>query len=819
MAYFITCSFDSSLNKYESFRGPNCVAEFLESLVNNCKNLCKTYLCDLNVPLNISEEEKNEARKVDFCCICKKQFKFDDFRVFEHTHWNGKFNGMAHNECNLKYFLPKTIPVFFHNFAKYDSHLIIRELAKIEPKSKLSIIGNNTETFVLINKSILICESSLNNKGNSKNNRKKKQYLCISFRDSFKFLSSSLDSLVKNLNDDSDVDLLRQEFLSDLDMSQSNLTHEEKLIKIRLLLRKGVFPYEYVKSFDDYEIESLPASDYFSSSLNGFKQVSKEEYDHAEKVFLDFNCNNLGEYSDLYLKTDVMLLTSIFQKFRNDCREWYGIDPANFSTLPSFAWQVMLKVTKEEIEYIKDIEKIRFIENGIRGGTCHAAVRHVVARNKYIEGFDPLTEDSNFLFYVDVNNLYGTAFCQNLPTGNYKWLNKQEIENLTTNLFHLNPESDKVGYILKVDIEYPDSLHDFHNNFPFLPQHETINKVSKLCCTLNSKIGYIIYYSNLIQAISHGLKLTKVHQVLSFTQKPWMKKYIELNNLIRETTQFETVKALAKNMNNIIYGRSIMNVRKHRDIKLCTSWENIGKKRGLGYYIASGRLKRMVIVDENLVICELKKLNYLFNSPIQIGMVVLEKSKYFMYDLFYDKLAKIFPNQSLVYTDTDSFVLNIRTKDMYSDIRSYVNNPNLSLFDTSDYSENNPFGFKLTNKKKLGALKDELKGNLMTHFIGLRSKCYSFQYQSQNGVKQVKKSKGVKHYIVNELSFSEYEIALNDRFLKMYKEQYMIRSKLHTIYTINQHKVALNSNDDKRYILADNVNTLALGHRKIEKKL
>lgn len=368
-----------------------------------------------------------------------------------------------------------------------------------------------------------------------------------------------------------------------------------------------------------------------------------------------------------------------------------------------------------------------------------------------------------------------------------------------------------------MDVEYPDDLHNLHNDLPFMPERIKLKGGEKLCTTLKDKKNYTIHYRNLQQAMENGIKVKTIHRALRFNQSNWMAPYINLNNQRRQEATSKTKKDLCKLMNNAVFGKTIENIMKRRSIRLCNSWENRGNKVGAGKLIASGRIKRITEFDDDFIACELKQMTLKFDKPIQVGFTVLELAKLKMYDFHYNYMLSKFnkPNQvRICYTDTDSFIYKIETDDVYEDLKNDINDPDSKIFDTSDYPSDNSFGFELRNKKLLGAMKDECCGKIIQEFIGLRSKCYSFKCLNEE---PQNKSKGVKRNVVEKLTMEEYNQSLEDRNLKILKQQYIFRSDLHRVYTMNMTKVALNSNDDKRFILPDGVSTLALGHYLINK--
>ena len=212
---------------------------------------------------------------------------------------------------------------------------------------------------------------------------------------------------------------------------------------------------------DSWEIfgeTSLPDKEAFYSELN-LEDITDEDYEHAQKVWKVFGIKNLGEYHDLYVQSDTLLLADVFENFRNKCIEIYELDPAHFLSAPGLAWQACLKKTEVKLELLTDIDMLLIVEEGIRGRICQAIYRYPKANNKYINNYDK-SIISSFLMYLDASNLYGWAMIQKLPVNGFKWvensskLNKKFIKSF-------NENSDR-RYFLGVDVEYPKNVFNIY---------------------------------------------------------------------------------------------------------------------------------------------------------------------------------------------------------------------------------------------------------------------------------------------------------------------------------------------------------------------
>ena len=189
------------------------------------------------------------------------------------------------------------------------------------------------------------------------------------------------------------------------------------------------------------------------------------------------------------------------------------------------------KKTKVKLELLTDNVMLLMVEEGIRGGMCHAIHRYVKANNKYMKNYDE-QEESSYIQYLDANNLYGWAMSQKLPVSGFKW--KKNISKFTEEFIKNYGEDSDKGYILEVDVKYPKKLRDLHNDLIFSPERMKIDKCKKLVCNLYSKKKYVVHIRSLKQALNHGLILKNVHRVIQFNQEAWLKPYIDMNTELRK---------------------------------------------------------------------------------------------------------------------------------------------------------------------------------------------------------------------------------------------------------------------------------------------
>ena len=351
-----------------------------------------------------TEEDRKRFNKESECWICEEPLNND--KVRDHSHYTGRHRGAAHNRCNLKYRKPKFIAVVFHNLSGYDSHLFIKNLGFTS--GNIDCIPNNEEKYISFTKNIKVGEYKDKKTGEVKNINFK-----IRFIDSFKFMSTSLEALVNNLPEESFYSLKR-EYGED---------------KLKILKRKGVYPYEYMNSEERFNETKLPPKEAFYSRLSG-EGITDEDYKHALNVWDVFDMKTFKDYHELYNETDVLLLADVFENFRNICLENYKLDPAHYFTAPGLAWDACLKMTGVNLELLTDIDMLLMVERGIRGGISMISNRYGEANNKYMEESFNKSKPSKYIQYLDANNLYGAAMSKKLPTHGFKWMTCKELETL-----------------------------------------------------------------------------------------------------------------------------------------------------------------------------------------------------------------------------------------------------------------------------------------------------------------------------------------------------------------------------------------------------
>ena len=306
-SYYILCSiygvYKSILRKYTKTKPEDADAmdvfiKWLEEDVKAIANIKEKEII-------FTEEDRKQFNKASDCWICGEYLGND--KVRDHCHFTGRYRGPAHNSCNLKYRKPKSISVFFHNLSGYDSHLFIKKIGSSNKKENVDCIPNNEEKYISFSKTIVTGQYT-NKKGEVKD-----KIFKIVFKDSLKFMSSSLGALVNNLPKDAFKNLLKY------------FTPKQA----EILKQKGFYPYEYMDTEEKFKNTKLPPREAFYSKLTG-RGISEKDYKHAWNVWHTFKMKTFKDYHELYNVTDVLLLADVFENFQDLCLKIYGLDPVYY---------------------------------------------------------------------------------------------------------------------------------------------------------------------------------------------------------------------------------------------------------------------------------------------------------------------------------------------------------------------------------------------------------------------------------------------------------------------------------------------------------
>ena len=729
--------------KVYTYSGPGVMSHFFQH-VRKEQELVSEILMEQVPMTHLTEQQKLDYDTASVCGTCKEEFSKGNWKVKHHCHVTGNFLGATCNSCNLqlkpkKKFKrkpreewssdkqpegewvwtekPKSefeancmkltdyidddklkeqfyLPCILHNFSRYDAHLILKHMEKEFLQDEVKVVAANSETFIAIDIGK------------------------IRFLDSLRFLNASLDTLVNNLKKNGVENFVHTKRHHPDDQLFAHVT------------RKGVYPYEYMDGPAKFDETQLPPIEAFYSKLYD-AGISQEEYDRAQDIWTSFNIKNMREFHDLYLATDTILLADVFEFFRQVALDNYGLDPAHYLTLPGFSLAACLKITKAKIELFTHPRQLDLTMKGIRGGVATICTRFAKANNPLVPDYNP-NEPTNYIMYLDANNLYGHAMSEPLPVSDFKFLSEEEIFK-----FNLSgiPENSDEGYILEVDLHYPEELHDLHNLYPLAPESFPITadmhspyaaelleklgrkpcgKTEKLVPNLQDKSHYVVHYRNLQFYVKHGLIIKKIYQIMSFRQAPWIAPYIQINTEKRMQAKSPFEKDLFKLMSNSLFGKMMENLFKRLDVRLTS--DVIQAER----LIAQPAFDDFRIINDDVTMVKMRQTKITWNKPTQVGFCILELSKLHMYKFHYEHiLPKYGSNAKLLFTDTDSLTYSIFCKNIYADMRK-----DHHLYDTSDYPKDHP-NYSAENCKKIGFMKDECAGIAPLEYVGLRAKMYS----------------------------------------------------------------------------------------------
>ena len=733
----------------------------------------------INYPLDMTLEDRKRNKAAKTCYLCGKEFDepHEKFRDHNHLKKHENYLGAVCNICNLHCSdLKSKIPLFFHNAGRFDLHLLIEKLHLLG-HDNVKVLPKTGETFTAM---------SLFNGS-------------LEIRDSFNHLSSSLSELVR-INKESNRAFIHTAkcFASDLD----------------LILRKGVYPHAYMTDIEKLKERRLPCMSDFHDSLNE-KDISTEDYQHAQNVWQKFSCQTLEDYMKIYLTCDVTLLADVFEGYRDFFKAKFDLDPAHYVSLPSLSYDCALKFTKCKIDYIYEEETYNFIKSAIKGGVASISRRYALANNPYVGNFDP-DKPSSYIMYFDCNSLYSSIMTMKLPFKHFKFI---DPETFSLNDILNYDDEDDYGYFVQCDIFYPEHIHDKTKDLPLAPRHFTVEKEhlspynqhlvetlgiqnptgTKLISDQFDKMKYTCHIANLKFYLQQGMQLGAIYKVLRFRQKAFLKPYIDLCINQRANTASLAEKNLWKLACNSIFGKTITNLEKRVQVRFVT------KENHLQNDINSPLFKSADIINSKLVQTNKMYRTRRINSPYPLGATILELSKLTLFRWHYNFFQKKFgsDNIELCLTDTDSLLYFIQTEDVYKDIMNEDN------FDFSNYPREHA-AFSNSNKGKLFCMKDEVGGKPIKSFLGLRAKSYSIEFAdstrkiSGKGIPRNKLSK-ITHGDMMTTLFEEKQSTVKSRHIRSFK---------HKLYNIQQEKLALSPFDNKRYVLKGGVFTLPIGHYK-----
>ena len=540
--------------------------------VMKLENKVTFHFKNTNKDINKTEKDEEDYRNNNICRFCEKEII--DKKVGGHCHLTGKYRSPAHSKCNINVTQDQSnfLPFMFHNFSNYDCHMFFKKLVDLQKdKVKFDFLPKTNEEYISIT------------------------YGCFRFIYSYWYLSSSLDSLVKTLVDNSNKTLkdLKEEIVDNaetLDIVNEILEKyktikdlkrdypdkienlEEALLnymgqndlkllktgfpdKWKYLTKKLAHPDEYFNSIDDYQkpVGNLKKEDFFSKLKN--RRPDDEEKERTMDIIKRFNNKNGEELTEKYFKSDVLLLACMFEKFIKVSVNENGINPLYCVSLPGYTWQCGLKYTGINLRTLQEKDMILFSENNIRGG-----ISSVMGDRSVI------SDENKKLFCIDAIDLYGHSMSESLPYDEIKFDNVVKLEDILD-----TPDDSDIGYFIEVDLKNRDNIKEKTKHFPFAPvikkidpdnfsdymktiEPDSYTPTKKLISDLSDKKIYLVHYKMLKFYIRHGMIIEKVHNVISFKQSRWLEKFISFNTQKRNTAKDDLEKDFYKLLNNAFYG-------------------------------------------------------------------------------------------------------------------------------------------------------------------------------------------------------------------------------------------------------------------------
>ena len=860
------------LCKFKAFIGhtpEETIADFCETILAWSKEVHFFYRSFIPME-KLSREQMTEFVLATNCYICGKVFTRGkgNHKVRDHDHLTGKYLGAACEGCNINRRPDRMyIPLFFHNGKNYDTHLLIKEITKAKYDCKFEGIAQNSQKIMSF-KIIKFTNDEMED-GSIVTNR----CMCdIKVLDSILFLLSSLSKLTEVQKHKShwdgtpeteelnggyvDVFPITYKWLR-LIYTNPNSQNDIYDPKITLALRKNAYPYLW---FDDFKKFELPIGEltrlfderryeaFTENVTDEFKANFERNCEIYHRVIDAYGFQYVGQYVKLYVCMDTLQLADILQETRKVYQRVHKLDMFQFFGLPGYTWAAFqLHIDKSPFKpwlFMEgEMDMVCFIARAIRGGCSGSMLRYSHVNNPNMEDqdmYDP-EKPHKFLIYLDANNLYGWSMSQDLPYGDFEWVRSDYIDlvNAQKDDFHffkvdfLNKLGAGRGAYIMCDLEFPKETHDVLNWYPLAPmtgcvpeewisnfsrmmhevagtKHDTKSRL--LLQTLTKREKYVVYYKNLQFYLKHGMKITKIYKILKFSEAPIMRSYIDLNTQQRNQAESTAEKNQWKNANNSAYGKTFENQLNYSILKFVSGEDQFNKA------VRDPGFDGYAFISDNLMLAKMKHTSVDFNKPIYLGATITELAKLHMFEFYYDVLMDHFgkDNLKLCMTDTDSLLCEVVCDDIYQETATIQFKYDCPL-DTSTLSKSVTERYSIigNHNKEVGYFKFEADPQAIQEFVGLRPKVYSAKeaddpeaHMRCKGTPKSSMELYVRHENYLRCLFHNYA----GENMRQNVDVNMIRSKDHDLFSIKTSKVSLSCNDSKRYILRDNIHTLAYGH-------
>lgn len=725
------------------------------------------------------------------------------------------------------------IHVYFHNAMGYDANFILRYVMSNDWCKNWSIktimksssrLQKLRFQFTLTGEDIAVEEESEDDVGmeneerpNKRRKKKKKKYEShiIEIGDTFLFMTMSLEKIVSCLKK-ATIEENKQvfpAFFDEFHKAYDGITDGT----ISLILKKNIFPYRFFTENSRLDVGRDDFLEIFKPREENMQYFSEtvtihdleEQYQTVERIFTDFNVQCARDYHDIYLRCDVMQLADVFTAAIHTLWESHHIFLPDYLGMPGASWAAFLRHDPSlSIPLYTNTIFAEFFHDMTRGGVTSAPLRHAVA------------DETHSIIYLDVNGLYPYVMqAYKYPCGYFLWVNFGDDVQGDCNRYlmeDLFPDLERKGegMCLTVDLHYTREVKDATDDYPFAPEHRLIydeyfgedqdflrswsiannNEQMKpfrgLVGTLYDKTQYGVHWRLLKWYIEHGLVVTKIYWGVRFEEGEYLAGYVRKNIEIRNTRKDELGKMVYKLMGNSIYGKTFESPFKRG------AFEIVCDEAKLQGMIEEGNISTIVPIDELGWVVKLDGEEIVLDKPTYIGACVVEYAKLHMYELYYDKLKKIFNDVRLVYTDTDSFIVRVEHEPALQDSKK--------LF---AYMKEKCPGL-------LGGIGGQIKSetgedDTIAEVIALRSKVYAYKTKEGHIGKRAKGTTKAAQEM--QLDWEAYKKVLEELTSKSTDNIQFIRNRF-SIRSVNMSRQSLSANDGKRNICADGIHTHAWGY-------
>ena len=834
--------------------------------------------------------------------MCKRKFaeiQQSAAKITDFDYFTSKYLGAACTDCYegrkpSKHF----IPLVFHNAKGYDMHYVLKAITKSAYGCTFEGIPMNGEKLM----SLTIKKETRTQDKAGKQILVK--HMCdIRIIDSLLFLLMGLEKLTDIVKDKHPDELIKafpitfRTFMKrkvpgfETAVNGSNVRYGYTEEQVEAVLQKNLYPYLWFNSFDKFalpiqEMIRLVCEDQYEFFTDAPNDKYKQGFFKKKEKFFEIlgklpPMEKVIEWTNIYLTNDVTQLCDIMETFRDIIHASHGLDPYYYYGGPSLSWDAfLLQLTTETPEYCPELfsagemNKLCFFKQCIRGGCSGVSKRYSKANNKLVNATKTGDKPSKYIIYLDANNLYGWGMKQPLPYGDFKWLTSAELEWFNNEertsreiIEELERHEDREqrGAFLECKLCIPNELHDLFNSYPPAPERSkvyasdispfstAVNKITNckvnsstplLIQTVRDKDHYFVHSKNLQLYLQLGIKLEKVYNGISFKQAKFMEPYIDKNTALRVSGKSQFEKILYKFMNNSIYGKTFENPGKRANLKFVNGREKYYQVVSKTGFVGS------VFQQDDFMIAKLLHESIYYAKPLYLGAAITEYAKYLMFDFYYNILIPFYGDYrkvSLLFTDTDSLMLEIQTEDVYADIAE-INRRFDCPIDCSTFDKEviEKYNIPHHGDGVIGKFKSETGSNPIYRFAGLRSKMYAYELYKDYVNDELtleercaKKAKGVPKASLQTLNMNAYldclfgthdenevdKIAGENKPIHLEDVEKIrqeinttgIRSFGHKLYSIATKKYGLSCNDTKRFILWNNVDTLAYGHKDIPK--